>query len=38
MKGSFKGLTVDNTVIGSLEYSVNNVLFVSENKAGYSKK
>jgi len=29
MKRSFKGLTVDNTVVGALEYSVNKVLFLS---------
>jgi len=29
MERSFKGLTVENTVIGALEYSVNKVLFLS---------
>jgi len=38
MNRSFKGLTVDKQVIGALEYSVNKVLFLSQNKAGYSNK
>jgi hypothetical protein len=38
MKGSFKGLTVDNMIIGAMEYSVNKVLFLSQNKVGYRNK